>query len=125
MYTSYFGNRRNFTNPLIISGKPPYWFKGPHYPKLGPKESFLKDYKAGKIDEEGYIEQYTKLVLDPLDAKETYQEIIDTYGEDVTLLCYEKPPKFCHRHIVALWFEAELGVKVTELGFGPNGDQTA
>ena len=118
MYTSYFGNRKNIINPLAITVKRPYWFKGLHYPNLGPKESFLKDYKDGKIDEIEYIEQYTKLVLDPLSPEETYRDLIDTYGEDVTLLCYEKPPKFCHRHIVALWFENNLGVDIPELKFG-------
>ena len=49
MYTSYFGNRKNIINPLSITAKKPYWFSGPHYPKLGPKESFLKDYKDGII----------------------------------------------------------------------------
>lgn len=117
MYTSYFGNHKNITNPLAITAKCPYWFKGPHYPNLGPKESFLKDYKDGKIDEIEYIEQYTKLVLDPLSPEEIYRDLIDTYGEDVTLLCYEKPPKFCHRHIVALWFENSLGVDIPELEF--------
>lgn len=114
MYTSYFGNRKNITNPLSITAKKPYWFVGPHYSPLGPKASFLKDYKDGTIGEEGYIEQYTKLVLDPLSAEETYNELIDLYGEDVTLLCYEKPPKFCHRHIVVKWFETNLGILVPE-----------
>lgn len=117
MHTSYFGNRKNIVNPLAISANPPKWFDGPHYPKLGPKDSFLWDYKNGKIDEEGYIEQYTKLVLDPLSAAEIYKELVDTYGEDVTLLCYEKPPQFCHRHIVAIWFKDELDIKVSELAF--------
>lgn len=115
MHTSYFGNRKNIVNPLAITGRPPAWFVGPHYPKLGPKESFLRDYKNGIIDEKGYVELYTKLVLDPLSPEEIYKELIDTYGEDITLLCYEKPPKFCHRHIVALWFEDNLGVSIPEL----------
>ncbi|KKM90780.1 hypothetical protein LCGC14_1235320, partial [marine sediment metagenome] len=56
-------------------------------------------------------------VLDPLSPEEIYKELIDTYGEDVTLLCYEKPPKFCHRHIVAHWFENNLDVDIRELKF--------
>lgn len=117
MFTSYFGNRKNITNPLAITGKPPYWFKGPHYAPLGPKESFLHPYKNGTLDELGYIEQYIKLVLDPLDPKVVYKELTDTYGDDVTLLCFEKPPKFCHRSLVAIWFESNLGIAVTELEY--------
>lgn len=114
MYTSYFGNHRNITNLLAITNKPPAWFVGPHYPKLGPKESFLMDYKRGLITEVEYIEQYMKLVLDPLPPEETYNELISLYGEDVTLCCYEKPPEFCHRSIVAVWFENNLGILVPE-----------
>lgn len=37
------------------------------------------------------------------------------YGPDVVLLCYEKPGQFCHRRLVAEWFEQELGLVVPEL----------
>ena len=114
MYTSYFGNYRNIVNAVAITGKPPAFFHGSHYPKLGPHESFLMDYKYGRIDDKEYIELYTKLVLDPLSPEETYKELVDTYGENVTLCCYEKPPKFCHRAIVAIWFETNLGILVPE-----------
>ena len=121
MYTSYFGNRKNVTNPLAITSGKPYWFRGPHYPGLGPKTEFLWDYKAGKIDQEEYTRQYMEQVLVPLSAVELYRELIRMYGEDITLLCWEKPPTFCHRYLVARWFEIELGVKVPELEFGPTG----
>ena len=37
--------------------------------------------------------------------------------KDVVLLCYEKPPQFCHRHLVAKWLEKELNIKVEELKY--------
>lgn len=117
MYTSYFGNRKNIINPLAITFKPPFWFKTPNYPILAPKELFLRDYKNNIINEEKYVELFLELVLDPLNPEEIYNELIETYDEDVTLLCYEKPPKFCHRHIVSNWFENNLGVEVPELPF--------
>lgn len=125
MFTSYFGNRKHIINPIAILTKPFRWFKSPCYPKLGPsdKGTFLGDYKNGLINEREYIDQYVKLVLNPLDAEEIYRELIDTYGDDVTLLCYEKPPKFCHRYVVAYWFENELGVNVQELKFGSNATE--
>lgn len=115
MKTSYFGNLKNIKNPVAITAKPPAFFKGPNYIKLAPKSSFLWAYKNGEIDEEEYVKQYMKLVLKPLSPQETYDDIVNTYGNDVVLLCYEKPTDFCHRHIVASWFEINLGVKVTEL----------
>ena len=33
----------------------------------------------------------------------------------IALICYEKPEDFCHRHIVAAWFELYLGVRVPEV----------
>jgi len=117
MFTSYFAKLSKLSNPLSISRKSPNWYTGPVFELLAPKWSFLNDYKDGKIDNLGYIEQYHKLVLAPLDPKTTYQHLIDVYGDDVTLLCYEKPSDFCHRHIVALWFEKELNIQVPERKF--------
>ena len=113
MKTSYFGNLRNVSNPLSISGKAPSWYNGPQI--LAPKYGFFKDRKDGKIDDIGYTEQFCDLVLKPLDVIQTYHHLIETYGEDVTLLCYEKPGQFCHRRIVASWFELSLQVQVPEL----------
>lgn len=115
MFTSYFGNLKNISNPLAICGGIPEWFDGPGYRVLAPKYSFFNDYKTGIIDAEGYTEQYNKQVLEPLNPKDIYNYLISKYGEDVTLICYEKSGDFCHRHIVALWFEMNLHVKVTEL----------
>lgn len=115
MKTSYFGKIKQISNPLAICGKSPAWYSGPEYKTLAPKYSFFKDYKDGIIDETGYIEQYHKLVLKPLDAQVVYDHLVETYGEDVTLLCYEKPEDFCHRHIVAVWF-SKIGIKVDEYG---------
>lgn len=115
MHTSYFANLKNVKNPLSISGKAPEWYTGPQFKILSPKYGFFRDYKDGKIDQLGYTEQFLDQVLKPLDPQSTYDYLITTYGEDVTLLCYEKPGDFCHRHIVALWFEMNLGVKVSEI----------
>lgn len=115
MNTSYFANLKNVRNPLSISGKAPDWYKGPQFKMLAPKWSFFKDYKDGKIDQDGYTEQYFKLVLDPLDPKTVFDHLTRTYGDDVTLLCYERRGEFCHRHLVAIWLEDNLCIKVTEL----------
>ena len=32
---------------------------------------------------------------------------------DIVLLCYEKPDEFCHRHLVAEWFNRN-GIYVVE-----------
>ena len=114
MYTSYFSNLANVANPLSICGGPPDWYTGPQYKILAPKKSFFFRYKSGELDEEGYISEYYRLVLDLLDPAEVFKYLSEKYGDDVTLICYEKPGEFCHRRIVADWFETHLSVKVPE-----------
>lgn len=115
MFTSYFGNIANVRNPLSISGVPPFWYNGFQYKLLAPKWSFYDAYASGKLTAEGYTEAYLEQVLKRFDPRELYDKLIHDYGEDVTLLCYEQPGEFCHRRIVANWFELYLGVSVPEL----------
>ena len=62
----------------------------------------------GKISEEEntryYIEEYYKQVLSKLDPERVYRKL-----DNSTLLCYEDPDDFCHRHVVAAWFNLLLG----------------
>jgi hypothetical protein len=115
MRTSYFANMSNIGNPLSISGEAPEWYTGPQYRVLAPKWNFFKKYKSGEIDETGYIVEYYKQVLDALDPYHIYSYLTGKYDNDVVLLCYEDPGVFCHRRIVADWFENHLGVVVPEL----------
>lgn len=115
MYTSYFGNLKNVVNPLAISLYKPKWFKGPHEPRLAPTSEILKEYKSGHLTTKDYIIRFHNDVLQQHNPIDLYQELVDKYGSDVTLLCYEKDG-FCHRHLVALWFENSLNVVIPELG---------
>ncbi|MNE84045.1 hypothetical protein D3C80_1809130 [compost metagenome] len=111
MKTSNFWNYTG-EHAVSIAGYPPNFYKGRQYKKLAPKYWFFKKYKEdGDID--FYIEHYYKEVLDKLDAREVYEEL----GENAVLLCWENVFKgeFCHRRIVAEWFERELGIIVPEL----------
>jgi hypothetical protein len=108
MQTSYFAKYKG-ENGVSIAGKCPTWFKGRQYKKLAPKLWFFQKYKEDG-DEQFYIEQYQKEVLDKLDAQKVYEEL----GKDAVLLCWEAPGKFCHRNLVANWLEQELGISVVE-----------
>ena len=85
-------------------------YDGKCYLALAPKREFWDVWKAnrGKISEEEntryYIEEYCKQVLSKLDPAKVYREL-----EYSTLLCYEDPEEFCHRHVVAAWFNLLLG----------------
>ena len=90
-------------------------YHGYGYPKLAPKLSFWKIWhdNIGKISEEEnnkyYVEEYWNQVLSKLDPEQVYKEL-----DNSILLCYETNTEFCHRHIVAAWFELLLGVEIPE-----------
>ena len=91
-------------------------YKGNSYPALAPKLSFWKVWhdNKGKVSEEKnnryYVQEYWNQVLSKLDPDKVYREL-----DYSVLLCYEPSGEFCHRHIVAAWFEILLGVNVPEL----------
>lgn len=88
------------------------------------KQQLEEDFKMGKIsceeyekfsqeNQDYYVKNFYNEVLKPLNPQEVYQ----TLGDDVVLLCYEKPTQFCHRFLVASWLELSLGVTIDEWGF--------
>ncbi len=91
-------------------------YQGECYPKLAPKLSFWEVWhnNIGKISEEEnnryYVQEYWHQVLSKLDPEDVFRDL-----DNSILLCYEPNTEFCHRHIVAAWFEILLGVKVPEL----------
>ena len=113
MLTSYFANKK-VKNPVAISRIVPPKFKGGHYPILSPSYELLNDYKNDKITTEQYIERFVAQ-LELLNPKFIWDDLHQKFGDDITLVCYEGKGKFCHRHIVAIWFEEFLGIKINEL----------
>ena len=87
-----------------------FGYKGDVYLPLVPKGDFLKVWEdnKGKISEEEntryYIEEYYKEVLSKLDPQKVYRDL--RYS---TILCYENPGEFCHRHVVSSWLNLLLG----------------
>ena len=75
-----------------------------------------------------YLVQYRE-ILEKLDARAVHDELC-AFGNTVALLCWEKPldchtgRTWCHRHIVAQWFEDTLGIEVPEFDH-PNLDRFA
>jgi hypothetical protein len=112
MQTSYFNNVKEMKdkNLVSIARSSPAWFKGRQYKKLAPSWKLLNDYKTNKMSYNEYIGIYTTEILQKLDVTETIKEL----GEDAILLCWE-PSGFCHRHIVAVWIEDKMGLKVKEM----------
>ena len=126
-YTSYFGNVKNILEAepdaglVSIAGKTPDWFDGQRFKKLAPHYAWWKQwhdmFKSNLESRESkrwYESMYFSTVLDNLDARETAQKLKELVGyKTVFLLCYEKPDKFCHRHLVERWLR-DAGVDCRE-----------
>lgn len=119
MKTGYFPDLRNNKEIGAISiaiGNPQYIRHLPRYTKLAPLWDFLMQHKNKEIDDDGYITEFNK-ILDKLNPQEVYDELININPNPV-LMCFCKPDKFCHRHIVAKWLEDNLGIEIEEYSIG-------
>lgn len=126
LFTSYFGKLKSLPKsiiPISICAKAPEWYKGLQYKKLAPKYDFFMEWKKNQ-DNDYYVKCFNEQVLSNLEPFHVYQDLynitqdfVETLPEDdirkklyekgepyhITLICYEKPEDFCHRHLVADW----------------------
>lgn len=89
------------------------------YKQLAPLREMLKmPYPA-------YRDLYFSEILGKLDPQQTWKELHALAGmHEPVLLCWERlhnPSEWCHRRMVAEWFERHLGVEVSE--YNPESDQ--
>ena len=113
MNTSFLGAIDRIEHPIAICGKRPYWYEDsgrPSYPALAPKIGFFTDWKNGLLADAGYVREFDRQVLQRLDPKKVFEDLCAIYPgvreSEITLLCYEAPGKFCHRHLVSAWLTA-------------------
>jgi len=112
MYTSYFGNIKNLPKdcvPISISRTCPKGMKIRMYGRLAPTAAILRDYKAGFITWDEYVERYKKEILSNLNP----YIVANDLGQNAVLVCYEKPGDHCHRHLVAEWLR-NSGIEISE-----------
>lgn len=118
MNTSYFANFKYIKNPVSISQGPPWWYGGAQYKVLAPAWELIKRAHHGYLTEHEYRLLYIESILVKLNPQEVYAYLLTEYGENCTLLCFEDlkhPGDYCHRRIVAQWFEDSLGIEIPEL----------
>ena len=91
-------------------------YVGDVYLDLAPKRDFFKTWRNNRgiiPDEENnayYMDEFYDKVLSVLDVEKVYNDL-----DGKILLCYEDNMDFCHRHIVAAWFELLLGFEIPEV----------
>ncbi len=106
IYTaSYFQPENHHGKLLSISKSEPRRFQvdGKLY-FFAPSEGLLLDYKAKKIDNESYTDQYRKQMRLVLSQIGDWLRSLKP-EEDITLLCWEKKGYFCHRNLVIKFVE--------------------
>ena len=91
------------------------------YRALAPDADMLKMSQAL------YLPRYDA-ILGRLDPQQVWDDLHRLAGDqEPVLLCWERPPftptNWCHRRLVADWFERALGVTVPEWDSGPHQGQ--
>ena len=123
LYTCYFAKeialKENGIVQVAISRSTPNFYNGLSYSRLAPPWSIIKEYKEDG-DWEKYTKRYKSMVLDKLNPRLAYDEIMRMVKEltgkevfDVALMCYEKSGTHCHRELVSLWFN-DAGIQCKE-----------
>ena len=119
------GSFRTYSGPGRISiarwaprGCPPgfHVFKG-----LAPGSWFKS------VTKERYRELFFREILGRLNPRQVLHELHELAdGHEPILLCWEVPPftesNWCHRRLVAKWFEDELALDVPELAANESSD---
>ncbi len=105
---------------VSIATMKPWWMEGigevPVYKALAPRRDMLK------MDYDPYRVLYHR-ILEELTPATVWDELHDlVHPHDPVLLCWEKTPllgppegRWCHRRMVAEWFESHLNFQVLEV----------
>lgn len=120
IYTSYFGNYRNFPSeymPYSIAVFPPKNSKYHYHIHLTPDPNLVELYKEGVIGIHEYTAMYLDELLNDRGHVDNLLHSLNNRGNCI-LLCYEKPPDFCHRHLLQKYVNLNLpnsNIKIKEL----------
>ena len=117
IYTGYYSKVKKYQEAelklISISVTEPMGIKvDGKIPELAPNRELFSRYKMGNIDEM----EYTSIYMDQLD-KIGIRDIllkIHNFGDDVVLLCWEAPNRFCHRHILADYINGKTKLEIKE-----------
>ena len=117
IYTGYYSKIKEYADSgltlLSISRTKPEFAKSCiDIPQLFPSDKILWDHKKGKIDDMEYTSKYLAQ-LDGIGIDRIIKTI-QIFGDDVVLLCWESPEKFCHRHILANYINRNSDLVVEE-----------
>lgn len=117
IYTGYYAKLKEYIKvgltPISIAGKAPDFYNGIQFKKFAPSWNIFSKWKNNEIDNEQYTELFKNEILNKLN-KEEVKNFLNSFENDIILLCYEKSGDFCHRHVVADWIKTNLLLEVKE-----------
>jgi uncharacterized protein YeaO (DUF488 family) len=113
LFTGYYARHGKLAEALSISVVVPKWYpRMRHFPSLAPTWKLVEAYKMGEIGWREYSTEYLSI----LERRgQTATEIVAKIPEGSVLLCYERPPEFCHRHLAAEWLMRSQQCTVEEM----------
>ena len=79
-------------------------------PFLYPARELLQDYRGGSLDFNALSQEYSRGLDAAYDQLDQFRKWVDELAslEDVTLLCFERGDKPCHRRVAARWLLGRL-----------------
>ena len=88
------------------------------YKSLAPNWKLFENLKSKKITQEKFILTYNEQLasLDPSTVFEDLKTLVS--GFEPILMTNGTKKKFCHRHLVANWFENNLNLDIEEYKVG-------
>jgi len=114
IYTSYYGNWRNFPEDYKLVSTSVHNPDGHKYLKakpLRPPYDLWKAYKYENLSWEDYTTWYTREVLDKLSPDKIAKKL-----DGSILLCFCHAKSNCHRHLLREWM-IKHGINVQELKY--------
>ncbi len=88
------------------------------FKSLVPNWKLMEMLKSKHISEYDFEKEYL-IQLNNLNAKTIFEQVNFLTGEyEPILMTHGNKSSFCHRHIVAKWFENALGVRIDEFKIG-------
>ena len=139
---SYASVKSGNTVSVTGDGGNAWGYFGPAYKKLAPKlvtylpyaENYqklielrsdalrVKEYlELRRQIEDEYIESYYNLRLKNLNVEELLITLYNKFGDNIILLCHEPVEEFCHRRLLADYFELKTGIYIPEIITEENG----
>lgn len=111
IYTSYFAKAKYFDrNKFIlcqISNSAPLELDGKLSVLIPDWDTIVSPKKEGLIDEDEYRKRYINQLNSTKDSVLNVIRLLKTFNKSIILMCYESPDKFCHRHILADWYNTQ------------------